>query len=105
MPSLFRFCKLPLLILPLFALTACGDGWEVVYTKDILPYGNERTAGSGVMYVRKMMPAKALNIEPMLDLAPPAEMMAEPAPEVEEPVVEIKDDGKLQKNFTNLQRK
>lgn len=39
-------------------LSACGDDYEVVrYTGS--PYGNERTAGGGVAFVRaKMMPEK-----------------------------------------------
>ncbi len=38
---------------PLLSLSACGEGWETVpYTG--VPYG-ERTAGTGVAYVRKAM--------------------------------------------------
>jgi hypothetical protein len=48
-----------------FVVTACGE-YEVVYTRDIFPYGDDRTAGSGVMYVpKKMMPAKELNLAPV----------------------------------------
>ncbi|MCB9978889.1 MAG: hypothetical protein H6862_04725 [Rhodospirillales bacterium] len=38
---------------PLLTLSACGDGWETVPYSGI-PYG-ERTAGTGVQYVRKVM--------------------------------------------------
>lgn len=45
-------------------LTGCGDGWEVQRTSEIFPYGNQRTAGSGVMYVRaKMLPEKEIVVE------------------------------------------
>lgn len=50
----------------LFFLTACGDGWEMQLTNTVFPYGNQRTAGSGVMYVRaKMLPKKELKIVPV----------------------------------------
>jgi len=40
-------------------LSACGEGWVPQLTTDMTPYGNSRTAGSGVVYVRaNMMPAK-----------------------------------------------
>ena len=45
-------------------LSACGEEWSVIYTKDAMPYGNQRTAGSGPVYVRNlMMPPKYLNLE------------------------------------------
>lgn len=54
--------KAAVFLIPLM-LGACGDGWEAVYTKDIFPYGNERTAGIGVVYVRQvMMPEKTLSV-------------------------------------------
>ncbi len=60
-----RFSKLFLLILP-FCLAACGEGWEMQRTTNFLPYGNIRTAGSGVMYVRaKMMPEREMNVTPV----------------------------------------
>ena len=67
--------QLSLLALTPFILSACGDGWEMVLTKDVFPYGNARTAGSGVMYVRK-------------HLAPPKEMKLESAQEMKEKVME-----------------
>lgn len=46
-----------------FMLAACGEGWEMVRT-DAFPYGNKRTAGTGVAYVlAKMMPKKELIVE------------------------------------------
>lgn len=47
-----------------FLLAACGDGWEMVRTDTMFPYGNQRTAGTGVAYVlAKMAPKKDLNLK------------------------------------------
>jgi len=71
------FLRLSLLCAPLL-LSACGDGWEAQRTTEYLPYGDQRTAGSGVVYVRaKMMPKKELNVEPVLEevaSTPPTEV-------------------------------
>jgi len=60
--------KLPLyagLALALFMLSACGEGWEMKLTKSYFPYGNARTAGSGVAYVlARMKPPRELNVTP-----------------------------------------
>ena len=68
----------------LFLLTGCGEGYEMVKTNTMFPYGNQRTAGSGVAYVlAKMMPEKELKLEPV-----EAPKMSKPArdwkPEVKE---------------------
>jgi len=64
--------RLALLSAPL-ALTACGDGWEVVKTTDYFPYGNKRTAGSGTAYVlAKMLPEKELKLETETAIEEPA---------------------------------
>ena len=48
----------------LFLLAGCGEGFEPVKTNTIFPYGNARTAGSGVAYVlAKMLPEKELKLE------------------------------------------
>jgi len=48
----------------LFLLTGCGEGYELVKTNTMFPYGNQRTAGSGVAYVlAKMLPKKDLKLE------------------------------------------
>lgn len=84
-----------LLATPL-ALAACGDGYELVQTDTIFPYGNQRTAGSGYAYVlAKLLPPKT---EPILQpVAPRTEpepiqqtkQIIEDIPEpVEEPVIE-----------------
>ncbi len=63
--SLVRFALL--LCLPL-VLTACGDGWEVKKVSDYGAYGNKRTAGTGVAYVRaKLLPEKEFVVEPVMD--------------------------------------
>ena len=47
------------------SLSACGDGYEAVPFRGSVPYTEERTAGSGVAYVRKMMlPEKGPILEP-----------------------------------------
>lgn len=53
-------------VLPALLLAGCGEGYELVkYTG--FPYGNERTAGSGVAYVRaNMMPEKGTSVQPEL---------------------------------------
>ena len=65
-----------------FLLTGCGEGYEVIKTNTMFPYGNERTAGSGVAYVlAKMMPKNELNLEPVKE-------------EMSESVQEVKRDWK-----------
>jgi len=52
-----------LLLAPL-ALSACGEEWVAVKTTDYFPYGNQRTAGSGVVYVlAKMLPEHNVKLE------------------------------------------
>ncbi len=79
------FLRASLLVLPLF-LTACGDGWEAQKTSNFQPYGNKRTAGSGVVYVRaQLLPEKDLKLEPELPKAEPVkETPAVPVDPVEE---------------------
>lgn len=74
--------RIILLSMP-FALTACGEGWVPQKTDTYFPYGNERTAGSGVVYVRaKMMPEKELKLEPIAAPEVVVPPQAEPAPPV-----------------------
>jgi hypothetical protein len=78
----FRY--IALFTFPLF-LAACGEGYEMIKTDTMFPYGNARTAGSGVAYVRaNMMPEKTLKVEPPMaeEAAPVA--MPPPPPAVEE---------------------
>lgn len=51
----FRY---PLLVLSMaspLALAGCGEGWDMQPYKDKEPYTMERTAGSGIEYVRANM--------------------------------------------------
>lgn len=74
------FLRISALILPLF-LTACGDGWEAQKTTKYKPYGNSRTAGSGIVYVRaKLLPKKELKLEPEIKETPPAQEKVKAAP-------------------------
>ena len=58
--------RLAILSAPLL-LSACGEGWEMQKTDTMFPYGNQRTAGTGVVYVlAKMLPKKELKIEPII---------------------------------------
>ena len=57
-----------LLASPLLLLWAC-DGYELVRTDTMFPYGNQRTAGSGYAYVlAKMLPPKT---QPILQAVEP----------------------------------
>lgn len=58
--SIKRLCALCLLPI---SLAACGSEWEMQRTTSKAPYADERTAGSGVMYVRaNMLPEKELKV-------------------------------------------
>ncbi len=47
-------------------LGACGEGYELIKTDTMFPYGNQRTAGSGYAYVlAKMLPKKEMNLQPV----------------------------------------
>lgn len=74
------------------SLTACGEEWVPQLTTEYAPYGEERTAGSGIIYVRKsMLPAKT---EIIPEVEPEPEVVIEEPPVVEiepPPVVEPKD--------------
>lgn len=75
---MFKNTRYLLLAAPL-ALSACGDGWEMIRTDTMVPYGNTRTAGTGVAYVlAKMLPEKDLKLEPAAPIPP-----APPSPEPE----------------------
>ena len=93
------------LVLP-FLLAACGGEWEVVRVTDVAPYGNSRTAGSAIAYVRvKMMPEKDLNLKSVIrDREPSAvERSAEEIEENEKILEELSED--MDKIFSEAQRK
>ena len=66
-------------------LAACGEDWEMQLTNTPFPYGNQRTAGTGVAYVlAKMMPERSLNLTPVKrDHAPEAIPPAQPITDFE----------------------
>lgn len=74
-----------LLATPLL-LAGCGEGYELIKTDTMFPYGNQRTAGSGYAYVlAKMLPPKQ---EPILKAVAPR---PEPQPEPKAPIEETKE--------------
>lgn len=59
------FKTLALPVLACLFLGACGEGGQLEkkFTDTVFPYGNQRTAGTGVAYVlAKMMPEKTLKL-------------------------------------------
>ncbi len=76
-------------------LGACGEGWEFQKTDTVFPYGNQRTAGSGVAYVRaKMLPEKELKIEPVVqEVQAPVEEEVKPVLDAEEIFTEAQTKG------------
>ncbi len=76
-----------LVVLTPFMLSACGDGWEMVRVDNVVPYGNSRTAGTGVAYVRaKMLPQKELKLMPVKREYEPQRMIEVPVPQRAEQV-------------------
>lgn len=58
-----------LLVASSLMLSACGEeqGWVAVEHKGV-PYGEERTAGTGIKYVRAyMLPEKGPMLDPIMD--------------------------------------
>lgn len=84
---------------PLLFLAACGEGWEM-RSYNNTPYG-DRTAGSGVEYVRAtMMREKGPVVEPIM---PKKEIIVVPEEPAEEKVDEILNSG--EKFFDDVQKK
>ncbi len=84
-----KYTCLALLSAP-FMLTACGEGYELIKTDTMFPYGNQRTAGSGYAYVlAKMLPEKEVKLQTVKrdwtpevkEAAPVVEPKPAPAPE------------------------
>ncbi len=113
MSALNKNLRYTLMIAPLLLLTACGEGYEMV-SYDGFPYGNARTAGTGVAYVRaNMMPARgpAIRAEmPEAEKVLEQEMVQpEPAP-APEPVAEPASESdslieQAEEIFRRMQRK
>ena len=111
--------RLALLSAPLL-LAACGEGYEVVRTSDYGSFDMDRTAGTGVAYVRaRMLPKKEIvaefeaepvmeeitaeESEPVMAEAEEAKPMEEPAPalEAEEIFAEAQQKGMAPKTAEN----
>ncbi|MCD8496651.1 MAG: hypothetical protein LRZ85_00300 [Alphaproteobacteria bacterium] len=63
---MIKHSRLMIALASTLMLASCGEGsgWEMKLTNTMFPYGNQRTAGSGVAYVRqKMLPEKTLSLE------------------------------------------
>ena len=66
-------------VAPLLAACGEGDGWVFQPTRGAVPYTEERTAGSGVAYVRAyMLPEKGPVLTPVT--VPAAMPMTDAAP-------------------------
>ncbi len=94
-----RSLKFAILAAP-FLLAACGEGYDQISTDKMFPYGNQRTAGSGVAYVvAKMMPERELKLEPVKSVP-----KAEPAPVVEPENMSVHED-KMEQLFDEALKK
>ena len=71
---LLKYSKIILLAnLACLSLSACSDDYVAMKTTEHFPYGNQRTAGSGVAYVlAQMLPERSLNTGPAGKIAIPA---------------------------------
>lgn len=75
--TIFALCALAL------PLGACGEAWEMQLTKTSTPYGQERTAGSGVAYVLvHMAPKKDMQLQAVDRKIEPKAMNAKKGEEV-----------------------
>ena len=109
MRSLRKSLMAVLCLSPLM-LAAC-EGWVPVYSHDIFPYGNDRTAGSGVVWVREsLLPPKTLKVEipeevvetlPALDPAPEPALIVEK----EEELPPIAESDLVHDKFMDAQAK
>lgn len=62
-------------------LAACGEGWVMQPIRDYAPYGEGRTAGSGVAYVRAyLLPEKGPVLAPIATPAPATDPITDAAP-------------------------
>jgi len=106
MKKLQKYILLACVSLP---LAACGEGYEMQLVKDYFPYGNQRTAGSGVAYVlAKLLPEKELKLQPVVrEQAPaPVAQAPEPAPPPIQPPAPVVDEiPSLEETFRESQIK
>ena len=94
-------------------LSACGDEYEWKLTNTHFPYGNQRTAGSGVIYVLKnMAPKKSIKADipaavvKSAGTAAPEPAPVEPKPAAAVPVEDVMPDPSvseaLEKEFHSI---
>lgn len=101
---MFRGTVLYMGVAALLTLTACGDGWEAKLSNTHFPYGNARTAGSGVIYVRaKMMPEKQIVLENKETQE--AQPHSKPVERKREPKAMTPAEQKMEKVFKEQQKK
>ncbi|MDB5492493.1 MAG: hypothetical protein JWO78_2342 [Micavibrio sp.] len=83
--TILRISALGFTALPLLALTACGDGYEVKPYYGV-PYTHDRTAGHGVEWVRaNMMAPKATNTDSLMRAEDPTQTPVKVTPQVVTP--------------------
>ena len=114
MSNKFRIVAISLL--SCLSLSACGEGWEVVQYQST-PYGDDRTAGSGVAYVIARMAPPREEIAPAPRLQETSEKadellgnenQAAPIPEPQPepaPAPEVKELKSAEPIFDNAQKK
>lgn len=103
MKKSYKYTLLALCALP---LTACGEGYVPELTNTFFPYGNQRTAGSGVAYViAKMMPEKELKLVPVEEPPKPKVITPEPEPKMEIPPPTVDEIPDLNPTFRESQKK
>ena len=97
-----RNARIFLLVAGIFSsltLAGCGEGYEAVQYEGF-PYGNDRTAGSGIANVRiNMMPEKGPRVDVQVDTKP--QEITEPVEP--EPVEEFPE--KAEEVFKEMQSK
>ncbi|MCB9983388.1 MAG: hypothetical protein H6861_06925 [Rhodospirillales bacterium] len=73
-------------------LGACGEGYDLIKTDTMFPYGNQRTAGSGYAYVlAQMLPEKEMKLQSVAPRKAP-----EPLQETKEIIEDIPEPAEPQ---------
>lgn len=82
----YKSLKYLLLAVPLLA-GACDDTYVAVRSTDYFPYGDERTAGSAVVYVQsKMLAERKLNLDPISNHAKVKDEVLKSLPPLNKPI-------------------
>ena len=91
--KVFRRSLLVLSMISPLALAGCGEGWDMQPYKDMEPYTMERTAGSGIEYVRaNMAREKAVVLKPEAEVHVPVTKTE--SIEQDQPVVAVPEEQK-----------